>query len=103
MDAVKAMTLAQKVGRCLAATANAAHFDRLCLIDAQLPRGIDNAGADAVMAASFTERGWTTLILISVQPKSIDFGCSSRTFFLCSRCIGTHNNLSILKFIITYI
>jgi len=68
MNAVETMTLAQEVGRSLATTANAAHFDRLRLIDAQLPRGIDDTGAYAVMAASFTERGWPAFILVFVQP-----------------------------------
>jgi len=96
-----AMTLAQKVGRCLAATADAAHFNGLGLVDPQFPGRVDDAGTNTIMAAAFTERRGATFILIFVQANDVDFGGAGWTLFWCVRCIGTQNISLIFSIIVT--
>src|SRR5690606_17281728 len=73
---VEAVAVAQEVGGRLAATADAAQFDDLGLIEAKFPDGIDDALADAVVTAAFAERGGTSAVFCFLQPKRIGSGCS---------------------------
>ena len=82
MYGIEAMAVPEEVGRCFAAAANAADLDNLGLVKPKFPGRIDDALANAVMAAPLAERGRLSSVFCLCQSQGVCFwgswgGCTS--------------------------